>query len=540
MANKVEVAIGGKVDPSLGSAFDQVFGRLSAAGGILGSLQGKVAALLGAESLRRISMVGVNYNASLETSTVAFKTLLGSMSAAQARMADLAKFAASTPFELTELVAASRLLQSLTQGALASGKGLQIVGDAAAASGRSFQETAMWVGRLFLALKSGAPGGEALARLTEMGLLRPEDRKRFEGASGRALGDAGAMAEIVAVFGRFSGAMEDLSKTFTGRMSTLMDNFNAKAGEMTKGMFVSLSAGLARLNAMFDSGTIQFLLTEIITGMKALVLASHIKGGMALVKGARGMWGLNGAADFKALQDLAKGAGGGIKGWWKTLVEGGLSAGTRTLIGSLTKLTIAFAAAEGALKILTLGKALIDAPKERKLADEAQANMARVDASNRAKYGVANAEILRKRRMELYPKTTPPEVTEALALQIENQKKARDIWLSSLAPQARAVELARERAALEKEIAKTRDPLAQQKLISKWLGLQNEKNSPASLGNLSVPRSELASRGLFASSADWRASQVALTTQKSMLDELRSIKATLKAGLAITDIGGIG
>lgn len=69
--------------------------------------------------------------AKMEGFQVGFKVLLGSAEAAADRMKELAKFAADTPFELPEVAQASRTLQTLTQGALATGAGLTLVGDVA-------------------------------------------------------------------------------------------------------------------------------------------------------------------------------------------------------------------------------------------------------------------------------------------------------------------------------------------------------------------------------------------------------------------------
>jgi hypothetical protein len=84
----------------------------------------------------------------METLETAFIPLLGSADAAQKRIADLSKFAAETPFELPEVAKASRTLETLTQGALATSEGLRLVGDVAFESVRT---VAGWI--------SPVPGG---------------------------------------------------------------------------------------------------------------------------------------------------------------------------------------------------------------------------------------------------------------------------------------------------------------------------------------------------------------------------------------------
>lgn len=87
--------------------------------------------------------------ANMETMQTGFKVLLGGLSQAQARMAELANFAKKTPFELPEVVAASRTLQTLTKGALATGDGLTLVGDVASATNQPFADIAVTIGRLY-------------------------------------------------------------------------------------------------------------------------------------------------------------------------------------------------------------------------------------------------------------------------------------------------------------------------------------------------------------------------------------------------------
>lgn len=224
---------------------------------------------------------GVRYNAVLETQSIAFKTLLGDAAAAQARMQDLARFAASTPFELPEVVNASRLLQTLTGGALASGDALRLVGDAAAASGRGFEETAMWVGRLYAGLESGTPVGEATLRLLEMGLVSGETKIRLDrlAESGEA---AGRAAEIVrSAFHRTAGAMEEQSKTLAGLQSTLKDSVNELAGLATSPLLGPLKAGIDSVilsiqtaNKALETGHLWQLVTMGTWGTAAVVAAA--------------------------------------------------------------------------------------------------------------------------------------------------------------------------------------------------------------------------------------------------------------------------
>lgn len=163
----------------------------------------------------------------MERFSVQLETLLGSAEAADARLRDLVEFAAKTPFELPGVIAASRTLQVFTQGALATGAGLTLVGDIAAGTGQEFQGVAMWVGRLYDAMKSGRPFGEAAMRLQEMGALSGDARNRIEalakGVKSGAISMADAWKIATKEFAQFSGLMDKQSRTLEGLMSNLSD-----------------------------------------------------------------------------------------------------------------------------------------------------------------------------------------------------------------------------------------------------------------------------------------------------------------------------
>jgi len=166
----------------------------------------------------------VGANAQFETFATQFETLLGSGSAAQQRLEELAQFGVETPFELPEIVEASRTLQTFGGTVLATGDNLRMIGDIAAGVNQPFQSVAFWIGRMFDALQNGQPFGEASARLQEMGALTGDTRRQMERMQ-KAGEDGAAIFEAFSesVGGRFAGNMERLSATFQGVMSNLED-----------------------------------------------------------------------------------------------------------------------------------------------------------------------------------------------------------------------------------------------------------------------------------------------------------------------------
>lgn len=196
-----------------------------------------------------------------EDLTVQFKVLLGSVEEAKKRIKEYSDFGAKTPFELGEIARAGRILQVFGGDVLATGKNLQMIGDIAAGVGQPFQDVAMWVGRMYDALQSGRPWGEAGARLQEMGALSGQARAQLE-----AMQKSGASGtEIWATFGkemgRFNGMMDDLSKTVTGQLSTSMDLLKSAARDvLAGGAWENLSKTVGEFNktlqGLIDSGAL--------------------------------------------------------------------------------------------------------------------------------------------------------------------------------------------------------------------------------------------------------------------------------------------
>lgn len=166
----------------------------------------------------------VEANAQFETYRTQFETLLGSAEAARTRIQELAQFGIETPFELPEIVEASRVLQTFGGTALATGENLRMIGDIAAGVNQPFKDVAFWIGRMYDALQSGRPWGEAGMRLQEMGAMSGQARAELEslqksGASGEEIWQR--FNELVGA--RFTGNMERLASTLQGIISNLND-----------------------------------------------------------------------------------------------------------------------------------------------------------------------------------------------------------------------------------------------------------------------------------------------------------------------------
>lgn len=200
-------------------------GPMTGEGGMLASMGGPAGLAAGAAI--GIGAIALSKAGEMEKFQTQLSVLLGGMDKAQTRMAELTTFAQTTPFELPEVVNASKVLQVFTGDALSTGKGLQLVGDVAAGTGSNFGETAMWFGRLYDAMKSGKPFGEATMRLQEMGAMSGGSRAKIEALAAKVKDGSMTMDEAWQTaggeFGRFAGMMDKQSGTLEGKISNLSD-----------------------------------------------------------------------------------------------------------------------------------------------------------------------------------------------------------------------------------------------------------------------------------------------------------------------------
>lgn len=214
--------------------------KMIAAGAAVGTFVGHLAA---AGFSKFVSGVGdaigsaFKMNASLETTTLKFTTLMGDSDKAGQHVKDLFEIAKKTPFETGPIIEASLKLQTFGGAALNTKANILLLGDASAATGAPINELGMWTGRLYAMLQAGKPFGEAAMRLQELAVLTPQARDKME-----ALQKSGASAtEIFDVFkdslGKFGGAMMEQAGTWEGVVSTFSDTATMLVANVLKPYF---------------------------------------------------------------------------------------------------------------------------------------------------------------------------------------------------------------------------------------------------------------------------------------------------------------
>jgi len=191
------------------------------------------------------SIIGMN--ATLETSTLQFETLMGSADDAKTHVMDLFQFAKATPFETGPVIDASRMLRTFGGSALDTIGELTRLGDAAAATNAPINEVAFWTGRAYAAMQAGQPYGEATMRLQELAILSPQAAQKLQ-----ELQKAGASADQqFAAFStdmdRFRGAMAKQAGTWAGLTSTFSDSLKIMSAKAFAPLFEAAKQALGGL-----------------------------------------------------------------------------------------------------------------------------------------------------------------------------------------------------------------------------------------------------------------------------------------------------
>lgn len=199
--------------------------------------------------------MGVQSAKAVETLTLQFKPLLGSMELAKKRAREVFAFSVKSPFKFAELAEGNKLLEGLTRGALSGKKGMELVGDASAVAGSGFEETARSVGRLYDGIMSGRPVGEAGMRLQELGLISGQTRNQIEAMTAANASGSAIWAVVEKDLQRTKGAMKDLSDSMEGLESTYEDTRTQLEAGFGAGFLEGEKAGIKSATTVLEAMT---------------------------------------------------------------------------------------------------------------------------------------------------------------------------------------------------------------------------------------------------------------------------------------------
>lgn len=232
----------------------------------------------GADMVVSLGKTGISYNAQMEDYASSFKVMLGSTEAAAERVENLKVMAAKTPFEMSDLAAATQTLLAFGIEADKTDGIMKMLGDVSLGNSQKFSSLATVFGQVsstgklmgqdllqfintgfnplqVIAEKTGASMGDLKNVMSGdktsrefrnmVKAAQKEVKKMGDGASDSAkllaqIGKDGVIsAEMVqkafeiatSEGGQFFNGMEEASKTFNGQISTLTDNVNGLIGK---------------------------------------------------------------------------------------------------------------------------------------------------------------------------------------------------------------------------------------------------------------------------------------------------------------------
>lgn len=228
-----------------------------AAGNMIADFAKKAASELG-----KVVQSGVDYNASMESYLTNFKVMLGNEELAAAKLSELRKMAASTPFALSDLTEGTQILLQFGIAADDTTDVLKQLGDISLGNADKLQTLVRAYGKMSSAKKVTLEnvnmmidaGFNPLNQICEAtGESMSDLYKRI--SDGRVSFEELQYAVQAATSegGQFYNGMLEASQNFRGRMSTLKDNVAALTGELTSGLFAALGDLVVKLNDVVTS-----------------------------------------------------------------------------------------------------------------------------------------------------------------------------------------------------------------------------------------------------------------------------------------------
>lgn len=229
---------------------------------VMGNLKLLAAGFIGFQGLKSAGTFIMGAASEYETAITQLTTLVGAQKA-PAIFADLQKFAATTPYELKDVMQMFTRLegagfQLIGKDGKVDYKAITKFGDLAAASNKPLSEFTDMALSLSRGLGSMADNFVGLSAKAEDGALSVE---MFDRASGKTLknmikvGDKLAVKDyLLGAGGRagIAGGMEAMSKTLSGQTSTLVDSLKSLSVSFFKGFGAEVHKGLAETIKQLD------------------------------------------------------------------------------------------------------------------------------------------------------------------------------------------------------------------------------------------------------------------------------------------------
>ena len=247
--------------------FEKGIGKAENKANSLGSIIGKVSQNIASFMIYDVgknlitgfvnaAKAGIDYNATLETSSIKWETLLGSQEKANKMLKDIEKFAADTPFEKMGVEAMATQLHNAGFSGQALFDQLTKFGDLSGAFGIQADSLQEMVRQYAQVKQAGVAYTEDLNILQDRGIpiykalaeelnINTADVKKWA-SEGKISADI-YQAALDNLAKGVEGGMQKQSKSFSGMVSTLKDNMSQAAGILAQPIFEKLQQGLSNI-----------------------------------------------------------------------------------------------------------------------------------------------------------------------------------------------------------------------------------------------------------------------------------------------------
>lgn len=268
---------------SIGSSFSKL-------GSTMINVVGTLTKALGGATVA-LTTFGVNYNATMETYQAGLETLLGSSEQAIKTMNQIKEDARTTPFDVSGLTQANRLLISTGISAEEARETILALGDAVSASGGGNDELQRMAVNLQQIKNAGKATALDIRQFAYAGINVYQLLADYLGKTTEEVKDmeisyedlSGALKKASKEGGKYFNAMNKQSKTLKGQISNLKDGFSMLAGSLSEPVFnyikdnilPGINDEIDNLNTMIGEkgigGTLQYVMDKIIKGIPGVI-----------------------------------------------------------------------------------------------------------------------------------------------------------------------------------------------------------------------------------------------------------------------------
>ena len=210
---------------------------------------GAAVAAAGAAVGGYVAKTGIGYNQQMDDYTANMQTLLGGVDKAEAKIKELSDMAAKTPFELPTLADATQTLLAFGVKAEDSTGILKSLGDISLGNASKLETLTRSYGKMSSTGKVTLENVQMMidAGFNPLNLIAERNHMTMESLY-EALSDGKvpfdeltwAIQKATSEGGQFYNGMETASKTLTGRLSTLKENWSAFLALLTKPAYETL------------------------------------------------------------------------------------------------------------------------------------------------------------------------------------------------------------------------------------------------------------------------------------------------------------